>query len=147
MFDYCTGGSNPDSRLPYILNTDARKGGVGAVLSQIQDKEERIIGYYSKTLTPPERKYCVTRRELLAVFKEVKHFGPYLYGQDFNLILCRKKKPSDQVARWLENLAKFEYTLTHRAGPKHGNADGLNRRLCGNCRYCQRIEKRDEEPT
>lgn len=147
MFDYCTGGRNPDPRLPYILDTDASKDSIGAVLSQIQDKEERIIGYYSKTLTPPERKYCVTRRELLAVFKEVKHFGPYLYGQDFNLILCRKKKPSDQVARWLENLAKFEYTLTHRAGPKHGNAAGLSRRLCGNCRYCQRIEERDEEPT
>ena len=55
----------PDPALPYILDTDASAVGVGAVLSQIQDGKERVIGYYSKTLSPPERNYCVTRRELL----------------------------------------------------------------------------------
>ena len=125
------------------------------MLSQIQDGEKRVIGYYSKTLTPPERTYCVTRRELLAVVKGVKHFRPYLYGQEFNLRtdhaflmwLCRRKEPLDQVARWLETLAEFRYTLTHRTGPKHGNADGLSRRPCGDCRQCQKIEKRDGGPT
>ena len=85
-----------------------------------------MIGYYSKTLTPPEKNYCVMRRELLAVVKGVKHFCPYLYGQHFDLRtdhallmwLCRRKKPSDQVARWLETLAEFKYTLNHRAGLK-----------------------------
>ena len=145
----------PDPRLTYFLDTDASKDGVGAVLSQIQGGEERVIGYYSKTLTPPERNYCVTRRELLAVVKGVKHFRPYLYGQQFNLRtdhaslmwLCRRKEPSDQVARWLETLAEFRYTLAHRAGPKHGNADGLSRRPCGDCRQCQKIEERDGGPT
>ena len=126
----------PDPRLTYFLDTDVSKDGVGAVLSQIQDGEERVIGYYSNTLTPPERNYCVTRRELLAVVKGVKHFRPYFYGQQFNLRtnhaflmwLCRRKEPSDQVARWLKTLAEFRYTLIHRAGPKHGNADGLSRR-------------------
>ena len=145
----------PDPKLPYVLDTDASGDGVGAVLSQVQDGEERVIGYYSKTLTPPERNYCVTRRELLAVVKGVKHFRPYLYGQHFELRtdhaslmwLCRRKEPSDQVARWLETLAEFKYNLSHRAGLKHGNADGLSRRPCGDCKQCKRIEERDGGPT
>ena len=46
---------------------------MGAVLSQVQDGHERVIGYYSKTLSNAERNYCVTRRELLAVAQAVKH--------------------------------------------------------------------------
>ena len=61
--------------------------------------------------------------------------------------LCRRKEPSDQVARWLKTLAEFKYTLAHRAGPKHGNADGLSRRPCGDCRQCQKIKERDGGPT
>ena len=57
----------------------------GAVLSQVQDGDERVIGYYSKTHTQPKKNYCVTRRELLAIVKGVKHFWPYLYGQHFDL--------------------------------------------------------------
>ena len=145
----------PDPGLPYVLDTDASKDGVGAVLSQIQEGKERVIGYYSKTLSPPEKNYCVTRRELLAVVKGMKHFRPYLYGRTFELRtdhaslmwLCRRREPSDQVARWLEALAEFKYTISHRAGPKHGNADGLSRRPCGDCKQCQRIEERDGGPT
>jgi predicted SnoaL-like aldol condensation-catalyzing enzyme len=38
---------------------------MGAVLSQIQDGKEKVIAYYSKAFSRTERKYCVTRRELL----------------------------------------------------------------------------------
>ena len=75
----------PDPKLQYILDTDASAVEVGAVLTQVQDGEERVMAYYSKTLAPPECNYCVTRRELLAVVKAVKHFRPYLYGNKFKL--------------------------------------------------------------
>ena len=61
--------------------------------------------------------------------------------------LCRQTEPSDQVARWLEVLAEFKYTIEHRAGPRHGNADGLSRQGCLSCKQCQRIEKRDGGPS
>ena len=75
----------PEPKLQYILDTDASAVGVGGVLSQVQEGKERVIAYYSKILAPPERNYCVTRREFLAVVKSVKHFRPYLYGQHFRL--------------------------------------------------------------
>ena len=145
----------PDPALGYILDTDASDVGVGAVLSQMQEGKERVIAYYSKTLTPAEKNYCVTRRELLAVVKAVKHFRPYLYGQKFKLRtdhaslmwLCRRHEPSNQIARWLELLSEFTYTTEHRKGEKHGNADGLSRRACAECRQCEKIEKRDGGPS
>ena len=145
----------PDPNQTYILDTDASGFGVGAVLSQEQGGVERVIAYYSKTLSPPERNYCVTRRELLATVKAVKHFRPYLYGRKFRLRtdhaslrwLCRRREPSNQVARWLEILAEFSYVLEHRAGVKHGNADGLSRQTCEDCRQCELIERRDGGPT
>ena len=144
----------PDINLPYILDTDASAVGVGAVLSQIQQGKEKVIAYYSKTLSPQERNYCVTRRELLAVVKAVSHFKPYLYGRPFvlrtdhaSLIwLCRRKEPTHQVARWLEILSEFKYRIEHRPGVKHSNADGMSRR-CSDCRQCQLIEQRDGGPT
>ena len=67
----------PDGQ--FILDTDASQFGIGAVLSQVQDNEERVIAYYSRTLSKPERRYCVTRKELLAVVQAVKHFHHYIF--------------------------------------------------------------------
>ena len=35
---------------------------VGAVLSQMQDGVERVLAYYSRSLDPAEKNYCVTKR-------------------------------------------------------------------------------------
>jgi transposase InsO family protein len=145
----------PDPALPYVLDTDASKWAVGAVLSQVQEGRERVIAYFSKTFSPAELNYCTTRKELLAVIKAIKHFRPYLYGRKFTLRtdhasliwLCKRSQPSDQVARWLESLAEMDYKVIHRPGSKHSNADGLSRSCCEDCKQCQRVEKRDGGPT
>ncbi len=43
------------------------------------------------------------------------------------------KEPEGQLARWLERLQEFNFTITHRQGRKHGNADAMSRRPCGQC--------------
>lgn len=73
----------PDYSRPF---TDASDVGVGAVLSQLQeDGSERVIAYASRVLTRPERRYCVTRKELLAVVTFIHHFRAYLLGREFRL--------------------------------------------------------------
>lgn len=144
----------PKAGAQYILDTDASLDGAGAVLSQVQEGEERVVAYYSKTFSPPQRNYCVTRRELLAVILAVGHFRPYLYGQKFKLRtdhasllwLYKRSEPSHQVARWLEALAEFNFTMEHRPGSKHLNADGMSR-CGGDCKQCTRIEERDGGPS
>ncbi|KAJ8414470.1 hypothetical protein AAFF_G00053400 [Aldrovandia affinis] len=61
--------------LPFVLDTDASNLGMGAVLSQVGPEGERAVAYFSHTFNKAERNYCVTRRELLAVVKAVRHFS------------------------------------------------------------------------
>ena len=70
---------------PFILDTDASDLAIGAVLSQRLDGQENVIVYASRTLTKSERRYCVTRKELLALVNFVKYFRHYLYGKEFTV--------------------------------------------------------------
>ena len=36
---------------PYVLETDASAESLGSILSQVQDGEERVICYHSRTFT------------------------------------------------------------------------------------------------
>ncbi|KAG1963495.1 retrotransposable element [Pimephales promelas] len=102
----------PDPNQPFLVDTDASNVGVGAVLSQRGENGERVVAYYSCSLSRPERNYCVTRRELLAVVLAVRHFRPYLLGTRFTLRtdhasltwMLNFRQPEGQVARWLEIL-------------------------------------------
>ena len=62
----------------FILDTDASNIGIGAVLSQVQDKEEKVIEYFSSVLSKPEKNYCATKKELLVIVRAVEHFHKYL---------------------------------------------------------------------
>ena len=44
-----------------------------------------VVAYCSKTFSPPQRNYCVTKRELLAVVMAANQIRSYLYGQEFEL--------------------------------------------------------------
>ena len=136
----------PMFQLPFILDTDASNIACGAVLSQVQDGQERVVAYWSKMLSKEERNYCTTRKELLSVVKAVCHFRNYLYGREFTVRtdhasltwLTKRTVPSGQVARWLETLSEFDYTIEYRPGRTHNNADGLSRQKCVDCVQCQR---------
>ena len=120
---------------PFILDTDASNKAVGAVLSQKQEGHERVIAYMSKTMNKHETSYCTTRKELLAVVTAMKTFHSYLYGQQVLLRtdnaavswLRNLKRPTGQVARWVQQLETYNLTIVHRAGIKHSNADALSR--------------------
>ncbi|CAK1581867.1 unnamed protein product [Parnassius mnemosyne] len=61
----------PNAGKEFIVDTDASDIGLGGVLSQRNGDQEIVIAYFSKSLSKPERNYCVTRRELLAVVKSL----------------------------------------------------------------------------
>ena len=142
----------PEPHSLFVFDTDASGTGIGAVLSQQlpPGNQEKGVAYYSRILSTPERHYCVTRRELLAVVKAVKHFHVYLYGRKFLLRtdhaalrwLLGFRQPEGQVARWIESLQQYDFTVEHRPGAKHGNADALSRRPClrDACKHCDRLE-------
>ena len=131
----------PDFSKPFILDTDASDQAIGAVLSQKIDGKEHVIAYGSRTLTKSEKRYCVTRKELLSLVNFVKYFRHYLYGKAFTVRtdhgslrwLMKFKNPEGQLARWLEVLSTYEMKIEHRPGRLHGNADSLSRIPCRQC--------------
>ena len=99
----------------FILDCDASVRAIGAVLSQVQDGEERPICYASQLYDKHQRNY-VTRKELLAFVTFAKKFRQYLLGSRFlvrtdHAALQRLKKtpePIGQQARWLQTLEEFQ---------------------------------------
>ena len=131
-----------------MLDTDASNFGLGGVLSQIQNGVECVIAYCSRALRPSQRKYCTTKREMLAVVSMCIQFRSYLRGAKFTLRtdhkslvwLHRFKDTEGMMARWLHTLHQFQFIIVHRAGRDHGNADRLSRAPTDPCRQCTRVE-------
>ena len=161
----------PNSDDPFILDTDASDHSVGAELLQVQDGIERLIGFGSFVLDPAQRKYCTTRKELLAVVRFTRHFRHYLLGRRFTVRtdhssltwLMGFKNIEGQLARWIEELAVYNMDIIHRPGKDHVNADGFSRipdplracrcysagcsvedLPCGGCKYCVRANQQWE---
>jgi len=102
---------------PFLLDTDACDVSIGAVLSQVQNSVERVIGYASRSLGKPERNYCVTRKELLAIVCYTRAFRQYLLGRQFVIRtdhsalqwLRSTPEPIGQQGRWCEVLEEFDF--------------------------------------
>lgn len=157
----------PNQQDQFVLDTDASDKAIGGVLSQVQAGKEQVIAYGSYALTKEQRRYCVTRKELLAVVRFTRQFRHYLLGRPFIVRtdhaslrwLTRFREPQGQLARWLEELSQYNMVLQYRAGRDHGNADALSRlphdeqclhfhdgaRLgelpCGGCKYCAKAQQ------
>ena len=97
--------SFPDFNEPFILDTGVSNTAIGAVLSQNIDGEENVVAYARRALTKSERKYCVTRKELLAEVHFIKYFRHYLHGKRF------KVRTDHGSLRWLLNLKNPEGQL------------------------------------
>ena len=70
-----------DYTKPFLLETDASKDRLGAVLSQKQvDRLYHPVTYSSRALTPHEKNYHWTKLEFLVLKWEVtEHFKEYLF--------------------------------------------------------------------
>ena len=160
--------SYPQPGKTFVLDTDASDVSIGAELSQLQEGKVRVIAYASHVLQPAQRRYCVTRKELLAVVKFCRQFRHFLLGQPFivrtdhsSLVwLWRFRHLEGQLARWVEELAQYDMKIIHRSGKHHNNADGLSRipdpefscdcysagrdldsLPCGGCAFCRRAHE------
>lgn len=142
------GAPTPDGT--FSVCVDASGEGLGVVVEQNQNGIDRVIAYASRTLTPSERNYCTTRREILAVVFALKKFRHYLLGRHFVVKtdhaslqwLRHTPQPIAQAARWLLLIEEFDFEIQHIPGSRHQNADALSRRPC---RQCGRTEFDSED--
>ena len=125
------------SKEPFIVDTDwsADANACGAVLSQVQEGQERVIAYAAKKLSPAQASYSSTKGELAAIIIFLNKWSYYLRHRPFILRTDNQAlkwihsmaAPKGMIARWLDILSNHEFTVEHRAGLKHGNADALSR--------------------
>lgn len=126
---------SPDFKKPFTIQTDASDTGLGAVLTQGDGVDEKVISYMSMKLTPAQRKYSTTERECLAVLEGIRKFRSYIEGAKFRVItdhasllwLRNLKDPSSRLARWALKLQEFDFELVHRKGKLNVIADALSR--------------------
>ena len=132
----------------HILDTDASNFDMGGVLNQIQDDVERVVAYCSRALRPSQRRYCTTKREMLAAVAMCIQFRSYLRGAKLILHtdhkslvwLHRFKDTEGMMARWLHAPQQFQFSIIHQPGRDHGNADGLSTVPGSPCRQCTRLD-------
>ena len=127
----------PDFSITFILYMDACETAAGAVLSQNIDAHERVVSYWSRQLTKPERYYSTIEHEALAVVGAIKEFYPYLYGFSFHLVtdhnpLTSLRDIKDVMLVAALNVGShtynnFNFTWEHRAGKHHSNTDAMSR--------------------
>ena len=128
---------HPDWDQPFELHTDACKIGLGATLCQKIDGKERVISFASRSTTQAEKKYHTWELECLAIVWATRLFRMYLQCKNFTVVTdCNAAKhimsnpapdASGRIMRWSLAIQDFGFTLIHRKGLKHGDADGLSR--------------------
>ena len=111
----------PNFKKPFLLEMDASKEGLGAVLSQKQsDGWYHPIASGSQSLTLVEKNYHSSRLEFLTLkwsmtehFKEYLTYAPFVVRTDNNLLTYVLTTPNlDAMGhRWVGALASFQFEL------------------------------------
>ena len=120
----------------FLLETDASKEGLGAVLSQKQeDGWFHLVAYSSRVLTAYEKNYHSTKLEFLALklaitehFKEYLLYQPFLVKTSNNPLTYIMSTPNlDATGHcWVSALAKYDFWLEYQKGRDNAAADALS---------------------
>ena len=75
----------------------------------------------------------------------INNFHPYLLGKPFLLrtdhgsLVSLQNLAEGQLAQWLEKLQEYKFTIVHRSGRQHSNADALSKRACSQCQLLEPV--------
>ncbi len=83
----------PDFSKVFEIYTDASSKQLRAVITQ----DNRPIAFFSWKLSPAQRKYSVTKIELLAIVKTLKEFKGMLWGQPIKVYTDHKNLIRDAL--------------------------------------------------
>ena len=121
---------------PFLLETDASKDGLGAMLSQKQtDRQYHLITHGSRALTPHEKNYHLTKLEFLVLkwavtehFKEYLFYQPFLVKTDNNPLTYIMMTPNLDATghQWVGALVWFNFELEYQEGHDNTAVDVLS---------------------
>ena len=122
-----------DKNQPLVIQCDASKNGLGAVLLQ----GGKPLSYASRALTYTETQYAQIEKEMLAIVFALTKFHQYTFGQHTTVISDHKplksiiKKPLENAPKRLQgmllSIQKYDITLEYTSGSNMHIADLLSR--------------------
>jgi hypothetical protein len=127
---------NPDFSKPFVVHVDACDFAIGAVLLQDQGQGLQPVAYESKKLSETERRWIISEKEAFALVHACRVWRHYLESNLAFLVrtdnspvsfLLSKPVLTRKQARWVEELAQFNFTVEHIKGTENF-ADALSRR-------------------
>ena len=122
-----------------IITTDASNQGIGAILSQIDEKgNRRMIAAASRSLTETEKNYAVIEKEALGVVWGLEKFNYYVNGANITietdhkpLITLFGKKEVEKIPiriqRYRLRLMRYVIDMKYIQGKLNIGADALSR--------------------
>ena len=126
----------PDPNKEYLLEMDASKLGLGAVLSQKQsDGRYHLVAFRSRALHGVEVNNHSAKLKFLTMKCSITHFQTYLLGHHFKVHMDNNPltyfltSPNMNATkqRWISELAKYDFSLEYQKGENNTVADALSR--------------------
>jgi hypothetical protein len=127
--------SHPITNEPFILQTDASKVSISAVLLQERHNGRVIIDMRSRKLSPREQNHSAHKRELNAIIFGLKQFKNFIYGTHFTLecdnqalLALEHSIPLTAFEMgWIEDILTYDFSMRHIPGSQNILADSLTR--------------------
>ncbi|GBN95279.1 Retrovirus-related Pol polyprotein from transposon 17.6 [Araneus ventricosus] len=128
---------HPSVNATLSIVVDASDNAVGAALQQQVTTGWQPLAFYSKSLSPAQRRYSAYDRELLAAYMAIKYFRHMVEGRSFILFTDHKPltfafrqkedKCSPRQLRQLDLIGQFTTDIRHLKGTDNVVADALSR--------------------
>lgn len=131
-----------DWQLPCVVESDASDGFIGAAFLQphmsTSDSTKRVlhpVAYYSRKLSPTQRRYSAQERELLGLLLALQHWKHWVQGTEVTVVtdheslkgLGTKTDHPPRIMRFLDAIEHYGVRIVYRPGKANVLADYLSR--------------------
>ena len=122
----------PDFEQEFVVECDASKEGVGAVLMQ----KERPITFFNIILKGENVFLCTYEKELLALALAIQCWRPYLLGRRFRVrtdhkslkFLLEQQITREMQQKWIIKLMGYYFVIEYKQGKFNQVADWLSKK-------------------
>ncbi|CAK9832763.1 Transposon Ty3-I Gag-Pol polyprotein [Anthophora retusa] len=128
---------HPRDNATLAITVDASDIAIGATLQQYVENEWQPLGFFTKSLSPSQRKYSTYDRELYAAYAATKRFRHAVEGRSLVIFTDHKpltfafqQKPdkcSPRQFRYLDLIGQFSTDIRHISGKENIATDALSR--------------------